>query len=135
MLYAILCYHHEEVVCSWTKEQDDAVVEKLVAVQEKLARKRKLGPVARLGPTSTAVTLRKEREPFLVTDGPFAETKEQILGFYVIDCETQEEAIEFMRELAAANPGGSLEIRPLTYFQPNDRLAGAATMPMPNVTA
>jgi len=135
MLYAILCYHHEEVVCSWTKEQDDAVVEKLVAVQEKLARKRKLGPVARLGPTSTAATLRKEREPFLVTDGPFAETKEQILGFYVIDCETQEEAIEFARELAAVNPGGSLEIRPLTYFQPNDRLAGAATMPMPNVTA
>jgi len=135
MLYAILCYHHEEVVCSWTKEQDDAVVEKLVAVQEKLARKRKLGPVARLGPTSTAATLRKEREPFLVTDGPFAETKEQILGFYVIDCETQEEAIEFARELAGVNPGGSLEIRPLTYFQPNDRLAGAATMPMPNVTA
>jgi hypothetical protein len=135
MLYAILCYHHEEVVCSWTKEQDDAVVEKLVAVQEKLARKRKLGPVVRLGPTSTATTLRKEREPFLVTDGPFAETKEQILGFYVIDCETQEEAIEFARELAQVNPGGSLEIRPLTYFQPNDGLAGAATMPMPNVTA
>jgi len=135
MLYAILCYHHEEVVCSWTKEQDDAVVEKLVAVQEKLARKRKLGPVARLGPTSTATTLRKEREPFLVTDGPFAETKEQILGFYVIDCETQEEAVEFARELAGANPGGSLEIRPVTYFQPNDRLANATTMPMPNVTA
>ena len=135
MLYAILCYHHEEVVCSWTKEQDDAVVEKLVAVQEKLARKRKLGPVARLGPTSMATTLRKEREPFLLTDGPFAETKEQILGFYVIDCETQEEAIEFARELAQANPGGSLEIRPLTYFQPNDRLADATLMPMPNVIA
>lgn len=135
MLYAILCYHHEEVVCSWTKEQDDAVVEKLISVQEKFARKRKLGPVARLGPTSTAATLRKEREPFLVTDGPFAETKEQILGFYVVDCETQDEAIEFARELAGANPGGSLEIRPLTYFQPNDRLAGATMMPMSNVPA
>jgi hypothetical protein len=117
MLYAILCYHHEEVVCSWTKEQDDAVVEKLVAVQEKLARKRKLGPVVRLGPTSTATTLRKEREPFLVTDGPFAETKEQILGFYVIDCDTEDEAVEIARELGHANPGGAFEVRPLIYFQ------------------
>jgi hypothetical protein len=132
MLYTILCYNSEQMVTSWTKEQDEAVMVKLLAVQEKLARKRKLGPVARLGPTTTATTLRKDRQPFLLTDGPYAETKEQILGFYVIDCDTQDDAIEFARELGYANPGGAFEIRPMIYFQPNDQLAGAAVMP--NVT-
>jgi hypothetical protein len=133
MLYSILCYNSEKMVTSWTKEEDDAVISKLIAVQEKLARKKKLGPVVRLGPTTTAKTVRKDREPFLVTDGPFAETKEQILGFYVVDLDTPEEAIEFARELGAVNPGGAYEIRPVIYFEPNDQLAGAATTP--NVTA
>ena len=129
MLYTILCYNCEDTVGSWTKEQDNAVMEKLIAVQAKLARRGKLGPVARLAGTPTAKTLRKDREPFLLTDGPYAETKEQILGFYVIDCESQDEAIEIARELGHANPGGSYEIRPVIYFEPNDQLANAAVMP------
>ena len=133
MLYTILCYNSEKMVTSWTKEEDDAVMEKLIAVQDKLARKRKLGPVARLGPTTTARTLRKDREPFLLTDGPYAETKEQILGFYVVDLDSQDDVIEFTRELAAVNPGGAYEIRPVIYFSANDELANAATMP--NVSA
>ena len=51
-------------------------------------------------PTTAATTLRKDREPPLVIDGPFAETKEQLLGFYVVDCATLEEALEIARELA-----------------------------------
>ena len=133
MLYTILCYNSEKMVTGWTKEQDDAVMGKLLAVQEKLVRKRKLGPVARLGPTSSATTLRKDREPFLLTDGPYAETKEQILGFYVIDCESHEEAIEIATELGHANPGGAFEVRPMIYYNPNDQLADSATMP--NATA
>jgi hypothetical protein len=129
MLYTILCYNCEQETTAWTKEHDAAVMQALGAVQEKLARKRKLGPVARLGPTTTATTLRKDREPFLVTDGPYAETKEQILGFYVIDCESREEAIEIARELGHANPGGAFEIRPMIHFEPNDDLAGAETAP------
>ena len=133
MLYTILCYNSEKMTTSWTKEEDAAVMVKLHEVQDKLARKRKLGPVARLAPTTTAVTVRKDREPFLLTDGPYAETKEQILGFYMIDCDTQDEAVEFARQLGAVNPGGAYEIRPVTYFQPNDQLEGVTLMP--NVTA
>ena len=118
MLYTILCYNSEAVVGSWTKEQDDEVMARLSVVQDELARKKKLGPVARLGPTSAARTLRKERQPHLVTDGPYAETKEQILGFYVIDCATDDEAMDIARELGLANPGGAFEVRPITYFQP-----------------
>ncbi len=81
MLYAILCYHDEDTVGSWTKEQDAAVMKKLAVVQDKLAKQGRLGPVARLLPTTAATTLRKD-DPPLVLDGPYAETKEQLLGFY-----------------------------------------------------
>jgi hypothetical protein len=118
MQYAILCYHDEKVTCAWSKEHDDSVMAKLAVVHEKLARQGKLGPVARLLPTTAATTVRKDREPALVIDGPFAETKEQLLGFYVVDCADLEEAIEIARELGQANPGGAYEIRPIGVFKP-----------------
>lgn len=117
MQYTILCYHSEDVVSSWSKADDDAVMAKLAAVQGKWAKAGKLGPVARLMPTTAATTLRKNQDPPLVVDGPFAETKEQLLGFYIVDCESLEEALTFARELAAANPGGAYEIRPVSFFQ------------------
>jgi len=116
MQYAILCYHDEKVVCAWSKEEDEAVMAKLAVVHERLARDGKLGPVARLLPTTAATTLRKDREPPLVLDGPFAETKEQLLGFYIVEAASLEEVLEISRELAAANPGGAYEIRPVGYF-------------------
>ncbi len=118
MQYAILCYHDEKVTCAWTKEQDDAVMAKLGAVQERLMRAGKLGPVARLLPTTAATTLRKDREPPLVIDGPFAETKEQLLGFYVVDCASLDEVLDIAKELGRANPGGAYEIRPVGLFFP-----------------
>jgi hypothetical protein len=115
MLYAILCYNDEDFVGSWSKEQDEAVMKKLAVVQEKLAKQGRLGPVARLLPTTAAATLRKENPP-LVIDGPYAETKEQLLGFYVIDCKNLDEALDVARELGEANPGGAYEIRPVGMF-------------------
>jgi hypothetical protein len=117
MLYAILCYHDEDFVGSWSKEQDDSVMKKLALVQNKLAREGRLGPVARLLPTTAAATLRKE-DPPLVLDGPYAETKEQLLGFYLIDCKNLDDALNVARELGEANPGGAYEVRPVGMFAP-----------------
>ena len=125
MLYAILCYHDEDAVGSWTKEQDAEVMQKLSVVQDKLTKQGRLGPVARLLPTTAATTLRKENPP-VVLDGPFAETKEQLLGFYVIDVEGLDEALGVARDLGAVNPGGSYEIRPIAAFNPDPRPASAA---------
>ena len=126
MQYAILCYHDEKVTCAWSKEHDDAVMAKLGGVMEKLARQGKLGPVARLLPTTAATTLRKDREPALVVDGPFAETKEQLLGFYIVDCASLDEALDIARELGEANPGGAYELRPVgVLFDAPPRAAGA----------
>jgi len=124
MLYAILCYNQEDVICGWSKEHEDGVMEKLIAVQDKLAREGRLGPVARLMPTTAATTLRKDREPPLVLDGPFAETKEQLLGFYVVDCDSLDGALEIARDLGKANPGGSYEIRPIAMFNPAPEAVG-----------
>jgi hypothetical protein len=118
MLYAILCYDSEDVVGAWTKEEDDAAMMKLAAVEAKLARAGRLGPVARLGTTRTAKTLRKGGDALLV-DGPFAETKEQLLGFFIVDCATVDEAVAAAKELGLASSSkGSYEIRPLTVFKP-----------------
>jgi len=121
MQYAILCYHDEKVVCAWSKAEDDAVMEKLSVVHERIAREGKLGPTARLLPTTAATTLRKDRDPPLVIDGPFAETKEQLLGFYIVDANSLDEVLDIARDLAKANPGGSYEIRPVGYFNPGSR--------------
>jgi hypothetical protein len=66
---------------------------------------------AELSPTSSATTVRVRGAEVLLTDGPFAETKEQLAGYYVIECDSLDDAIE----IAAAVPGarlGAVEIRP-----------------------
>ena len=114
MLYAILCYNQEAITSAWSKEKDDAVMAKHGKAIERLTAAGKMGPVARLMPTTTATTLRPGREQ-LIIDGPFAETKEQLLGFYVVDCDTLEEVLEIAQEFA--HEPGALEIRPVQYFR------------------
>ncbi|HLJ06141.1 MAG TPA: YciI family protein [Acetobacteraceae bacterium] len=121
MMYAVLCYNDEDVVWSWSKEEDAAVMARLGVVQQKLAREGKLGPSLRLLPTTSATTLRKTQDPPLVIDGPFAETKEQLLGFYILDVANLDEALDAARELAAVNPGGSYEIRPVALYHADPR--------------
>jgi len=116
MLYAILCYDCEDTVWSWPREHEAAVMDRLGGVQEKLAAQGRMGPVARLLPTTAATTVRKGPEP-LIIDGPFAETKEQLLGFYVVDCADLDGALEVAKDLAKASGSeGAFEIRPLALF-------------------
>jgi hypothetical protein len=115
MLYAILCYHDEDVVGAWTKEEDEAVLAKRARTTDRLAVQGKLGPVARLMPTTAAVTVRSGDEP-LVLDGPFAETKEQLLGFYLIDCASLDEAVGAAREMGRGE-SGAFEVRPVRLFR------------------
>jgi hypothetical protein len=120
MLYAILCYDSEDVVAAWSKERDAEAMTKLALVQDELRKEGRLGPVARLLPTTAATTLRKGKET-IVLDGPFAETKEQLLGFYVIDCASLEQAIETARDLGrASSSDGCFEIRPIMLFKPGE---------------
>jgi hypothetical protein len=114
MRYAILCYDDEAVVSDWEPAEEAQAMQRLGVVLDRLRQAGKLGPVARLLPTSAATTVRKGARP-LVLDGPFAETTEQLLGFYVV--ETLEEALGIAAELGAASGmQGAHEVRPLLLF-------------------
>jgi hypothetical protein len=117
MLYMLLCYNNETEVLGWTQEQDDAVMGRLAVVHDRLVAERKLGPSGRLQGTTSAKTLVKTEAPFVV-DGPYAETKEQFLGFYVLDVADMDEALGIARELGVANPGGAYEVRPMRLYLP-----------------
>jgi hypothetical protein len=84
---------------------------------EKLGREGKLIAAEPLHPVHTATTVRVRDGSVSVTDGPFAETKEQLAGFYLVDAEDLDDAI---RIAAALPPGriGSIEVRPVRELQP-----------------
>lgn len=115
MLYAILCYHDEDVVNAWSKEEDDAVLAKRRRVTKEMTDQGRMGPAIRLVPTTGATTLRSSGNEQLVLDGPFAETKEQLLGLYIVDCDNLDEVIAFGKKLKEGE-GATFEIRPLRIF-------------------
>jgi hypothetical protein len=126
MLYAVLCYNDEDVVCSWSKEEDAAVMARLDVVHQRLRQAGKLGPTARLLPTTAATTVRSSANAPLVIDGPFAETKEQLLGFYVVDVADLEDALQVARDLTTAHTGSTYEVRPVALYLPDERTSTSA---------
>ena len=86
-------------------------------VHDKLVAQKLLGPAARLGATAKARTLRGPGAG-MVLDGPFAETKEQLLGLYVVDCAGEDAAIEIARDLRKVNPSAVYEIRAIALYIP-----------------
>jgi hypothetical protein len=115
MLYSILIYVPEDLVDAMSTEEMDAHIARHLRVHDQLRAQDRLGPVVRLMPTTTAVQLRTSTTPHVV-DGPFAETKEQLLGFYIVDCKSLEEAIEVARSLPSVRT--IFEIRPVKLFFP-----------------
>ena len=115
MRYMLLLYGDEKLDENATPEQWQATIEAHNAwTQEAIDRGLKPSGDA-LQPVATAKTVRFENtEPTLTTDGPFAETKEQLGGFYIIDCETEAEALEMAAKLPMLT--GSVEVRPVIEF-------------------
>jgi hypothetical protein len=116
MLYSILIYGPEESLLHMSPQEDAEAIARHEPLQRKLRAQGRLGPTMRLMPTTAATTLRADREPFIV-DGPFAETKEQLLGLYVVECQSLDEAIDTARQIPQSC-WRSLEIRPVSYYQP-----------------
>jgi hypothetical protein len=117
MLYAILAFHDENEVASWTPQEDAALMVDLNKVHERLLQRGQIGPAARLGATKGACVLRGPGAGTVV-DGPFIESKEALLGFYVLDCADRDAAIAAARELLSVNPGAIYEIRAIRLYRP-----------------
>jgi hypothetical protein len=74
---------------------------------------------AALHPVETATTIRIQDEQVLVTDGPFADTKEIFAGFYLVEADDLDQATEIAARIPAVRLGGSVEIRPVVIDQPD----------------
>ena len=100
-------------------------------VMEEAVRKGVLRGAEPLSPTTTATTVRMQDGKALVTDGPFAETKEQLAGYYIIDCENLDEAIEWAAKIPTGCKGlqGCIEVRPMPGLRadPRDALVSQVT--------
>ena len=99
MHYSILIYSEEGLFDRLSKDEQEAVLQKHRDLQTALTKDGKLGPVAKLMGTATAMTVGTQGQSVVVLDGPFAETKEQLLGFYIVECDKIEEAIEAAKQL------------------------------------
>jgi hypothetical protein len=110
MRYALLVCIDEDT--ELTDEQVERQWTEFMGFQDEMEARGVLVNRERLRPTSLSTTVRVRDEGLVVADGPFAETKEQIAGFYIIECEDLDEAIE----IASRNPGaryGTIEVRPV----------------------
>lgn len=117
MLYAVLIYDDEAEINALHQDKMKELIGRHEVVQAKLAAENKLGPVVRLMPTTDARTLKQGAET-LIMDGPFAETKEQLLGFYMVDCPNEEEAMDAARLIGGACGARTLEVRPVQLYYP-----------------
>jgi hypothetical protein len=118
MLYALLAYHDESAVQAWSEPEDAQLMARLGEAHERVQTIGKLGAAARLGATRLAATVRAG----LVTDGPFAETREALLGFYVLEAADRSAAVQAALTLQAANPGAIYEVRPIALFRPGEAI-------------
>lgn len=122
MLYSILIFGEDATFDQLSTDEQADVMGKHYALQERLAGSDQNGPAVKLHATTTAVTIREQSGVPVVTDGPFAETKEHLLGFYTIECDTIEEAIEVAKFLPLDI--ATIEVRPISWFGPGKATAG-----------
>lgn len=130
MRYMMLIYT-EEKENGLTREQAEQLTSAHRAVMQETARKGILHGAEPLGPPATATTVRVQSGKALITDGPFAETKEQLAGYYILDCENLDEAIEWAAKIPTACQGGEgcVEIRPLRGLSARPETEAIANQP------
>jgi hypothetical protein len=112
MRYALLIYASEQDWATQTEEQSQAVNQEYMAFTKDIIDRGLMKGGEALQATATATTVRVRDGETLTTDGPFAETKDQLGGFYLVDCKDLDEAIEVAARIPDARRG-SIEIRPI----------------------
>ncbi|MEP3276895.1 MAG: YciI family protein [Stappiaceae bacterium] len=114
MLFSVLIYSSEDVIDALSEGEIEEILSHHYAFQDRTKSEKSFGAAVKLMSTGTAVTLHRPQEELLVTDGPFAETKEQLMGFYLLEADTLDEAIEAVKLLPLDK--NKVEIRPVSYF-------------------
>lgn len=118
MLYALLIYEAEAVSTGYSDADLENALAGHRALQEEAKRRRVFVEANQLMAPGTAASVRVRAGKARITDGPFAETKELLIGYYLLDCRDLDEALEFASKIPHAQTGG-VEVRPVTYFERN----------------
>ena len=118
MRYMMLIYTTEKQEGAASPEERGELIERHRALMDETSRRGILGAAEPLAPTSTATTVRFDGGRMVLTDGPFAETREQLAGYYILDCRDLDEAVEWASKIPTACAGGAgcVEIRPLRWL-------------------
>ena len=115
MQYLLLIYGDEKAGADMSKEAMDTMMTEYNTYTRDLEKSNVMRGGEALHPTSSATTVRVQNGKTVTTHGPFAETKEQLGGYYVVDCKNLDEAIEWAAKCPGAR-GGSIEVRPVVDF-------------------
>jgi hypothetical protein len=116
MKYLLTLWGDENAWENWSPERLQAEMGRWERISEEMAAAGVLLAGEGLEPTAAATTVVVEEAGPRVTDGPFAETKEQLGGFYLLKCEDLDEAIEWARKIPV-DPPSSIEIRPVMDYE------------------
>jgi hypothetical protein len=112
MKYLMLIYGSEAGMAQVPPDRMQAVVSAYGAFTTEVKEKKAWLAGERLSPTSTATTVRVREGKTVTTDGPFAETHEQLAGFYMLECRDLDEALDYAAKIPGA-AHGSIEVRPV----------------------
>jgi len=116
MQYLLLIYDDEKKWGEMPAAEQEKILAEYFAFTDSVQKSGHYRAGEALQPTTTATTVRVENGKTLTTDGPFAETKEQLGGFYLIEAANLDEAISIAARIPSTRIGGSIEIRPLMVF-------------------
>lgn len=117
MQYLLMCYFNEDVWWKIPEEQRGKIMHEY---QELIQDTKKSGhhrDGAMLAPSKAATTVRKRSGKQLITDGPFAETKEQLGGYHLMECKDMDEAISIALRIPTLQFGGTIEVRAVEFSE------------------
>ena len=112
MKYLLLMYADESIGSKWSKEESQAAAKTWAKFVKEISASGTLISTSGVAPDTSATTVRVRNDKTMITDGPFAETHEQLGGYFLVDCKDLDEAIRWAEKIPTAKYG-SIEIRPL----------------------
>ena len=115
MQFLCLIYEAESIMAANSDEENGKIFHDYMTFTDEIKSSGHFVAGEALQPTSTSTTIKVREGKTLVTDGPFAETKEQLGGFYLLECDTLDEAIEKAAKIPSAALG-CIEVRPIMAF-------------------
>jgi len=116
MQYMLLIYNDEAATADWSEAERGADMAAWFSYTGELGQSGKLRSGEALHPVATATTVRGASDGPIVADGPFAETKEQLGGYFVIEATDLDDAIAWAGKMPHIPRGGKVEIRPVAVF-------------------